>query len=218
MRSRFLFWLTGWLGSLLVRLIGCTLRYSISFEEGGPSNDRPGGAIYAFWHRCVLPAAYYFRGQNIAVMTSHSRDGEYVARIIQRLGYRPIRGSSSRGAVAAFLGMHRHLQQGLSIAFAIDGPRGPRYIAKPGPVLLARKTGMPLIGFHIALDRAWVLRSWDAFLIPKPFSRALIRASKMIPAPAGNDDADADLRCLTELQSALERIRTFAEAQVGQQH
>ena len=86
-------------------------------------------------------------------MTSLSFDGEFIARIIEKLGFRAVRGSSSRGAVGALLGMRREVEAGQAVAFTIDGPRGPKYVAKPGPVLLAQATGAPMAAFHIALSR-----------------------------------------------------------------
>lgn len=202
--------LATWAGTLLIRAIAPTLRYSVSIEEGGPPSGNVCPAIYVFWHRCVFTATWHFRDREIAVMTSQSFDGEYIARIIEKFGYSAVRGSSSRGAVRALLGMHRVIDAGRTVAFTIDGPRGPRYVAKPGPVLLARNTGVPIMCFHIALEDPWTLPSWDLFMVPKPFSRALVRVSRLIEVPA-----DADSPALTrfhgELQATLDRAREFAE-------
>src|SRR5262249_8779962 len=92
----------------------------------------------------------------------------------------------------------------------IDGPKGPRYVAKPGPVVLARSTGAGMVVFHIAMDRAWVLNTWDKAMIPKPFCRALMRISGPISVPRGG----ADEEVLEKLQSALDRVREFAEANI----
>src|SRR4029079_4358106 len=119
-----------------------TLRFEISSEEEGALPDRetwpPSQAIAPFWHRCVFAATYYFRDRDVSVMTSRSFDGEYIARIIEKFGFRAVRGSSSRVGVGALWGMHTVIEEGRIAAFTIDGPRGPRYVAKPGPVLLAR--------------------------------------------------------------------------------
>jgi lysophospholipid acyltransferase (LPLAT)-like uncharacterized protein len=210
LRQRFLLWLITWAAWLVVRLIAPTLRYTVSREEGAPADEFAAPAVWSFWHRCLIPAAWHWRRRRIAVMTSQSFDGEYIARIIEKFGFRAVRGSSSRGGVRALLGMHTELEAGRAVAFTIDGPRGPRYLAKPGPVLLAKKTGLPLQTFHIALENPWVLDSWDAFMVPKPFSRALIRIGRLIPVPADADEA-AMSRCHAELQQALDRIREFAE-------
>ena len=212
-RQRIAISLVSWAGFLAIRMIAPTLRFRVELEEGAP----PGGwiepAIYVFWHRCVFSAAWFYRRRNVAVMTSRSFDGEYIARIIERLGFQAVRGSSSRGGAQALLGMHTCLQRQQPVAFTIDGPRGPRFVAKPGPVLLARNTGLPIVPFHIAVNRAWVLNSWDAFVIPKPFARALLRVGRTIPVPADSDPAALD-RCHAEMQATLERIRDYAEARV----
>ncbi|MGH9650018.1 MAG: lysophospholipid acyltransferase family protein, partial [Terriglobales bacterium] len=121
--------------------------------------------------------------------------------------------SSSRGAVRALLGMHKVIDAGRTVAFSIDGPRGPKYVAKPGPVLLARNTGVPVMCFHIALENPWILPSWDDFMIPKPFSRALVRIGKLIHVPEEADSATLE-RYHADVQATLDRIREFAEAEV----
>ncbi|HZD93644.1 MAG TPA: DUF374 domain-containing protein, partial [Candidatus Sulfotelmatobacter sp.] len=105
--DRIKIWLISWAGYLLIRIIGPTLRYALIPEPGCLSDERGPASlsIWCFWHRCVIPASYRFRGRRMAVMTSRSFDGEYIARIIRKLGYIPVRGSSSRGAVGALLGM-----------------------------------------------------------------------------------------------------------------
>ncbi len=212
--QRFVIWLATWAGALAIRLIAPTLRWTVSVEDGGPTEGNVRPAIYVFWHRCVFVATWHFREREIAVMTSQSFDGEYIARIIERFGYSAVRGSSSRGAVRALLGMHREIDDGRTVAFTIDGPRGPRYVAKPGPVLLARNTGVPILCFHIALEDPWVLPSWDQFIVPKPFSRALVRIGRLIRVPA-DADSPALERYHAELQATLDRIRQFAEENVA---
>ena len=211
--QRFLIWLIGWAGYFLIRVLGPTLRYTVSIEEGGPQHWYVAPVIYPFWHRCLIPACYMWRKKRIAVLTSTSFDGEYIARILLKFGYTPVRGSSTRGGVRGLLGMQQELESGRSVAFTIDGPKGPMYEAKPGPVLLARVTGLPIVCFHVALQDPWVLsKSWDRFMIPKPFSRALVRISRMIQVPADAQDLDP---YHAEMQAALDRAREYAEANVG---
>ncbi len=209
--QRLALWLITAAGWLLVRLIGPTLRYTISIEEGGPPTEWVCPVVYVFWHRCVIPALWHYRGKQIAVMTSSSFDGEYIARIIEKFGYRAIRGSSTRGGVRALLGMHTEIEQGRAVAFTIDGPRGPMYVAKPGPVLLARNVRLPVIAFHTAVERAWVLNSWDRFLIPKPFSRVVLRVSALIHVPPEADSAALE-RFHADMQAALDRARQASES------
>ncbi len=177
----------------MVGLIGRTLRMTITYEEGsirGLDSIAPG--IYPFWHRCVLPATWLFRNRHIGVLTSLSRDGEYIARVIRRFGFVPIRGSSSRGGQRGLLEMETMVKAGGAVAFTIDGPRGPRYVAKKGPVMLARLTGIPITAFYVAIEKRWVLRTWDTMVIPKPFSRAYVRVAKNISVPPDADDAAMD--------------------------
>jgi hypothetical protein len=98
------------------------------------------------------------------------------------------------------------------VAFTIDGPRGPRYVAKRGPVLLARMTGVPITAFYVALEKSWVLNTWDRMMIPKPFSRVLIRVAAKIHVPQDADDAAVE-RYHHEMQAALERVTADAEAE-----
>ena len=192
-RQRFLLWLISWAGFLAIRLIGPTLRLAVSFEDGAPADLEARPMILAFWHSCIFPATYMWRNLQIRVLSSDSFDGEWTGRIIRKFGFVKVRGSSTRGAVRALLGMRRELEQGWTVAFTIDGPRGPRFVAKPGPVLLARATCAPMAAFHVAVENAWVLDTWDRSMIPKPFSRALMRVSRQIPVPSDADDSQKQL-------------------------
>ena len=210
--ERLKLWLISWAGFLLIRLIGPTLRFRLIAEPGCLSDQRGRSklTIWCFWHRSVIPAAYQFRNNKLAVMTSRSFDGEYIARIIQKFGFTAVRGSSSRGAVGAMFGMREQLEAGHAVVFTIDGPRGPRYVAKPGPVLLAKKTGVPISCFYIAVERAWILNSWDLMIIPKPFSPAVIYASGPMAVPP--DSSEEQMSALhQQMQETLERCRLRAE-------
>jgi len=202
-----------WLASAVIGLIGRTLRMTITFEEGSmPGLHAISPGIYPFWHRCVLPATWLFRNENIGVLTSLSRDGEYIARVIRRFGFVPVRGSSSRGGQRGLREMEAMVKAGAAVAFTIDGPRGPRYVAKKGPVLLARLTGLPITAFYVAVEKSWVLKTWDRMVIPKPFSRAYVRVAKFIYVPADADDAALEYH-YAEMRAALDRVTKFAEAQ-----
>jgi len=187
------------------------LRVAISFEEGAQTTLEQRPLIGSFWHSCIIPASYICRGLGVRVMSSYSYDGEYMGRIIQGLGYVAVKGSSSRNPVKALLGLRRALADGWTVAFTLDGPRGPRHKVKPGPVGLGRSSGVPLTTFHVGVDKAWVLSSWDRMMIPKPFSRVLIRFGKLIHVPQDANDADLVLYN-DELQAALDRVNEFAQA------
>ena len=207
-KQRLSLWLISWFGYLAIRIIGPTLRVSYTYEPGSEDEPKTRPAIYCFWHRCVFSAAYLFRNNGIRVLTSRSYDGEYIARIIERLGFRAVRGSSSRGAVQSLRELQRELEDGAFVAFTIDGPRGPRYVAKPGPIHLARLTGAPIFSFYVAVERAWILNTWDAFVLPKPFSRIYCYVRSPI-----NVSADANhAQSLSRMQSELEVAQRCAEA------
>ena len=213
-RQRCLLWLIERAGYAVVRVLGRTLRFAVSWEEGSPPSMDERPLVYSFWHACMIPAMYLWRDRQVRVMSSDSFDGEYTGRIMQRFGFVKVRGSSSRFAVRALLGMKNALAEGWVAAFTLDGPRGPRYVAKPGPVLLAGSTGAPMVAFHIALNDAWVLNTWDQLMIPKPFSKALMRVSRRMPVPPDASDLQKQ-QALDELQAALDRVRQFAEAHVA---
>jgi len=216
LRQRILLWLISWASYLAISLIGPTLRYSISWEEppSPPDATLEKPVIYSFWHRAVFAGAWLWRKAGIAVMVSRSFDGEYIARIIEKLGFIAVRGSSSRGGASALLGLKSQLEQGFSVAFTIDGPRGPKYVAKLGPVLLSRASAVPMAAFYVALSDAWVLNTWDALMIPKPFSKALARISVKVRVPADADEAQM-AEYHRQLQAALERVTSFAEENVA---
>jgi lysophospholipid acyltransferase (LPLAT)-like uncharacterized protein len=213
-KQRLLLWMITWVGFLVIRLIGPTLRLGVSYEVGSPSSLDARPVIFSFWHSCIFPAMYAWRNRQIRVLSSDSFDGEWTGRIIRKFGFVKVHGSSSRGAVRAVLGMRRAVEQGATVGFTIDGPRGPRFVAKPGPVLLARSTGAPMAAFHIAVENAWVLNTWDRVIIPKPFSRALMRVSRQTMVPPDSDNMQRE-RFHQELQAALDRVREFAEENVG---
>jgi hypothetical protein len=201
-------------GYWFIRLIGPTLRVCVSREEGAQQTVDQRPLIASFWHACMIPATYMCRDIGVRVMSSNSYDGEYMGRIIRKFGFVAVKGSSSRNAVRALLGLRRALQEGWTVAFTLDGPRGPRYKVKPGPVALARSSGVPLTMFHMAVDRAWVLNTWDRLIIPKPFSRVLMRFGKLISVPADATDEEIE-RYERQLQESLDRVREFAEANVS---
>src|SRR3954447_2218602 len=214
LRQRVVLSIIVWAGYWFIRLLGPTLRVSVSYEEGAQKtlDERP--LVASFWHSCMVPATYIFRNMGIRVMSSFSYDGEYMGRIIKRFGFVAVKGSSSRNPIKALLGLRRALEDGWTVAFTLDGPRGPRHKVKPGPVGLGRSSGVPLTTFHVGVDKAWVLNSWDRMMIPKPFSRVLIRFGKLIQVPKNADDSDL-ARYNDELQAALDRVCEFADANVS---
>jgi lysophospholipid acyltransferase (LPLAT)-like uncharacterized protein len=191
---------------LMIVTIGRTIRFEVEGWENFEAIELAGKLpIYAFWHDRIFAGTYFFRNRGIAVITSQSKDGEYIARFIQRLGYGAIRGSSTRGGVGALVEMIRTMRSGTPTAFTLDGPKGPRYEAKPGAVLLAKKTGNPIMPFVTECSRFWTVGSWDRLQIPKPFTRAKLIIAKPIYVEANADEEQVKQK-LNELQLSLDAM------------
>ena len=158
--------------STLIRVVGSTWRVrDVNAPSTSNGHTLPGPTVFAFWHATLLACAYRFRGLGIAIMISQSFDGELIARVVERLGFVAVRGSSSRGGASALRGMQAAYGEGRICAFTADGPKGPAHVAKPGPVQLAQLGGAPWVGaFHAHPSKCWRMRSWDRFMIPKPFA------------------------------------------------
>ena len=197
---------------LLIKLIGRTIKFEIEGWDNWEAASRDGMIpIYTFWHNRVFLATYFWRRRGIVVMTSQSFDGEYIARFIQRFGYGAARGSSTRGATGAIVEMVRLMRTGCPTAFTIDGPKGPRYVAKMGAVLLAKKTGNPILPFTITARKSWeAKKSWDGFQTPKPFTRARVYIARPIYVPSDATDEVLEAK-RDELQGALDQINQQGE-------
>ena len=195
----------------LIRIIGRTVRWEIEGWEHWEAATNGGQVpIYTFWHDRVFLSTYFWRNRGIVVMTSQSFDGEYIARFIQRLGYGAARGSSTRGGIGALVEMIRLMKAGQPTGFTLDGPKGPRYIAKPGATLLAKKTGAPVLPFCITPAKYWTINSWDKFQIPRPFTRALLDIAPPLFVAARADDAQLATHN-QELQTTLDALTEKGE-------
>lgn len=197
---------------LAINLIGSTIKFEVGGWENWEAASRAGKLpIYTFWHNRIFLSIYFWQKRGIVVMTSQSFDGEYIARFIQRFGTGAARGSSTRGATGAIVEMVRLMRAGCATAFTIDGPKGPRYVAKMGAVLLAKKTGHPILPYTIAARKFWeVKKSWDRTQVPKPFTRARVLIAPPIYVPADADDALLQAK-RDELQQALESLEKQGE-------
>lgn len=201
----------------LVAVVGRTWRFEVIAEEGVTPvlfGQKPGPEIYCFWHQCVLPCTMYFRKSEAVILISRSFDGELITRILKMFGFGAVRGSSSRGAREGLLGLNRVIHSGRTAIFTADGPRGPIYETKMGPIKLAQATGAPIGAFHLEPEKAWVMKSWDRFLVPKPFTRICVSWAQWTRVP---DDFPADqfeLKRL-ELNAAIERARMRALVHFG---
>jgi lysophospholipid acyltransferase (LPLAT)-like uncharacterized protein len=181
------------LASLAIRCLGVTLRYRDVSDPGAiPGYDIPPPVVFAFWHRCLLACAWRFRNRGVAILISRSFDGELIARTVERLGFIAIRGSSSRDAMSGLRNLHRAYLAGHYCAITADGPRGPAMVAKPGVAQLAQLADTTVCAFYVHPERAWQLRSWDRFLIPKPFSRVTVAWTAPSPAEPSSVQAILD--------------------------
>ena len=191
---------------ILIKLIGLTARFEVTGWENHEKAEANGGLpIYVFWHDRIFLTTYWWRNRRIVVMTSRSFDGEYIARFIQRFGYGAVRGSSTRGGVGAVVEMARLMRAGCTTAFTIDGPKGPPYVAKMGAVLLAKKSGHPIVPVTMALAKYWTAPSWDNFQIPKPFTRARVYVAPPIYVASDADEQTLNAK-RDELQNVLDDL------------
>jgi lysophospholipid acyltransferase (LPLAT)-like uncharacterized protein len=201
----------------LLSLVGRTWRFESIAEDSAtplPFGAGAGAEIFCFWHQCVLPCTFYFRRSGASIIVSQSFDGELIARILELFGYRTARGSSSRGAREALEGLKAAIDSGGPAVFTADGPRGPIYQTKMGPIKLAQMTGARIGAFHLAPQRAWAMRSWDRFLVPMPFTRIAVSWARWTHVDSRLSDDELE-RERAELNSALERARRRALAHLG---
>ena len=196
----------------LIGLIGRTVRWQSRGDEHLEEIYQAGKrAIFTTWHGRIFPAIWYWRNRGMVVMTSQNFDGEYIAQCLQRHGYGVARGSSSRGGLKALAEMAKRLKEGRDVAFTVDGPRGPRYVAKQGPVALAKRTGGAIFCFHISMQHKIQLKNWDNSQIPLPFTRALVL--KASPIYVSREAGEEEVRKkLEEVQSVLDQMREEGDA------
>jgi lysophospholipid acyltransferase (LPLAT)-like uncharacterized protein len=192
--------------------IGLTWRFEVIAEEGVTPvvyGEKAGPEIYCFWHQCVLPCTIYFRASRAIILISQSFDGELITRILRMFGFDAVRGSSSRGGMEGLSGLRQVLESGRTAIFTADGPRGPIYQTKMGPIKLASMTGAPIGSFYLLPERAWRMKSWDRFLVPMPFTRICVSWANWTHVAAGTPNEEFEAK-REELNAALERARVNA--------
>ena len=173
-------------GALLIKLLmlSCRVIKAEGKERISKALARTGGkAVYATWHQRIAYHYLHLRNRNVTIMISQSRDGEYVSKIARCLGFKSVRGSSTRGGRKALEELAQRISQGESAGMLADGPLGPARVAKMGSVVMARNAQIPLIPVVWGADRCWVFNSWDRQLIPKPFARGVIYFAEPIWIP-----------------------------------
>lgn len=172
-------------GLLLVGLLSQTYRYRLVDEKNEQQTlDTYGSVVYASWHQRFFPGITLFAARKpIAIMISQSRDGEMIARVVDMLGWRPVRGSSTRGGSRALKEIRTLTRQGFRIGHIVDGPQGPFGVIKPGLLVIAQFAGVPIVPVIVSAQRYWTFNSWDRFMVPKPFSRIVVRFAPPLSVP-----------------------------------
>ena len=197
------------IGTPLVEALGATYTWRETGTEHLRGVAREGRhPILALWHGRILTATLYFRDRGIVAMTSENFDGEWVARLMGRFGYRAARGSTSRGGAKALVQLRREMAEGYPAAFTVDGPRGPARVAQPGAAWLSSATGNPIVPFHIEAGSFWTVNSWDSHQVPKPGSTLAVAIGRPIDVPGEAGEA-----AIEEGRAAIERALVALEAQ-----
>ncbi|HEV2854892.1 MAG TPA: lysophospholipid acyltransferase family protein [Thermoanaerobaculia bacterium] len=191
-----------------IRLLRATVRLRHHGDERMRAWEREGRHfILAFWHRHLLLMPYAYRGGRISVLVSQSTDGELIASTVARLGIDSSRGSSSRGGIGGMRSLLRKTAEGWDIAFTPDGPRGPLREVQPGVILAAAATGLPIQPVAVAASRAKLLRSWDRFVVPLPFSTVHFVYGEPLVVERRGDTVEA----AAELKRRLDAAEAEAE-------
>lgn len=210
--ERIIWWAVGTLGSLVMRLIYLTLR----IREVGLDNLEQGkrlgtgAVVYAYWHGRLLGHCYNNRNQGVCVMISRHRDGEIIARIVEKLGFLTARGSATRGAASALKHMLRNLRTGHDLALTVDGPKGPPLEVKPGAVYASAQSGCPVVPTSVGYSSCWHFSSWDRFQFPKPFSSMVVGYGPPIQVPKKLDKQEVALWC-KKVEIGINRVATLCD-------
>ena len=190
--KRFLYnYLVPSIGLVIIRLISMTYRIMVIHPEIEKSIFARGEVpVYISWHQRFFPGITFFAQRHrISIMISKSKDGDYISKIVHILGWTPVRGSSTRGGKEALDELKRRAQEGCTIGHIVDGPKGPFGVVKPGLLVIAQHSGMPILPAIVSSEKRWVFNSWDKFIVPKPFSRVIIMFDKETYIPS---DIDGD--------------------------
>ncbi len=207
--------IASFLSANLIRLLGCTWRFRVIDEHFmHDARKHSKSLIFCFWHGRMLPLSYRYRGRSIHVLASEHADGELMGQTIRRLGFGHVRGSSTRGGVRAIRELVAKLDEGFDLGITVDGPKGPRFEAKAGPLEIAKLSGALVVPATTSSSSRWVFSSWDAFEFPKPFAAVAVRFGRPVSVPA---DADADEleKLRIELQEILRELTALNDEAFG---
>ena len=177
-----------------IRAYAWTFRLEVENEAPWMAYHRNGGRVLlCTWHQQFFAAIRHFqnyRDHRPGLIISRSKDGEIIAGVASRSGWEPVRGSSSRGGLKAMVELIENLRQTRLAAHIVDGPQGPAGVIKNGLIRIAHAADAVIVPFYIFADRAWYFKSWDRFMLPKPFSRVRLRFGEMIRLAATDDEAE----------------------------
>lgn len=209
-----------WLYAGLSRMLFATCRVRVHGAENLGQCEAQGKSFVAvFWHYSVFTAVELISsrgGRGWTAMVSASDDGEFVARILARQGVVPLRGSRNRGGLAALKGLIGLLRQGYNAAIVADGSQGPPRVMQAGAILLAGKSGAPILPLAVAADRFWTFRSWDRTLLPKPFARLDLWYGEPMTVPEKSGPEEIE-RCRLEMESRLNGLYAQAWGEFGKE-
>jgi lysophospholipid acyltransferase (LPLAT)-like uncharacterized protein len=201
----------GYTGKWIIDVIGASLRIEKTGWDRVAPIFRSRKYIMCLWHSRLLVLSYIHQHSNVLVLVSQSKDGEIIARILDKQGHETMRGSSTRGGLRALAGMIKNIKENnRPAAFTPDGPQGPRFKIKPGIIALAKKTGYPIIPMSYNASKIKVINSWDRFIVPMPFSRCQLIYGAPIYVPASTDDDQANVY-QEKLQNEMDRITKWVD-------
>ena len=207
------FQIVPYIGILIVKIISSTYRIRMMNPEIERDILKRGRIpIYASWHQRFFPGITFFASRKpISIMISQSKDGELIARVVNTLGWYPVRGSSSKGGRQALREIKKLVHEGYKVGHIVDGPTGPPGVVKPGLLLIAQASGMPIVPVITSSERKWVFNSWDRFMVPKPFSRVIIRFSDGIRIPEELQRSDFEEK-RTSIENTLKKLYIETDA------
>jgi lysophospholipid acyltransferase (LPLAT)-like uncharacterized protein len=207
--------LLGGAGRFLLTALMRTVRFEVRDDPAYAAAVAAGEPlVYSLWHGRLLPLAWAHRGEGVVTLISLSKDGEYIARVVQGWGYGVVRGSTSRGGSRALGELIRLAKKGVSLAVTPDGPRGPRERMKPGLLVAAQRAGRAIVPVTGACSNAWWFEGWDRFLVPKPFSRVVLVHGKPMRIPREIDEAGIE-RHAAELERTMRALQTQLDAELA---
>ncbi|MFH1755808.1 MAG: lysophospholipid acyltransferase family protein [Candidatus Latescibacterota bacterium] len=181
-------------GSTMIRALGYTWKIRTSGENYLlQARSHHPSVIFAFWHGRMLPLSFIHRGRSVQLLVSEHRDGEMMGRTVRLLGYGHVRGSSTRGGARAIRELVAKIEAGSDLAITVDGPKGPKFVVKPGPLAIAKLSGAAIVPITASSGRQWSFNSWDTFEVPKLFTCVSVRYGEpvFVPADTGADELES---------------------------